>query len=119
MTAETELLPLPLPEPECMGGNDVFGKEFPLFTAEQAEAYARANLAELQREVATWKALHASEVQVRQRWQARAERLAEALRDMLDEYGQLHAKFDLGECQATMNARAALNPTAAQENRRE
>ena len=34
----------------------------------------------LRAEVATWEGLHASEVQVRQRWQARAERLAEALR---------------------------------------
>jgi hypothetical protein len=50
----------------------------------------------------------------RQVAEARSERLEEALRDMLDEYGQLHAKFDLGECQATMNARAALTTNAAQ-----
>lgn len=60
------------------------------------EAYARANVAHataakdaeieaLRAEVATWEGLHASEVQARQRWQARAERLAEALALLPDE----------------------------------
>jgi len=38
----------------------------------------------------------------------RAERLAKALRGMLAEYEALHAKYDLGECQATVDARAAI-----------
>ena len=38
----------------------------------------------------------------------RAERLAEALRGMMAEYEALHAEHDLGECQATVDARAAL-----------
>lgn len=68
------------------------GEPVPL-TARMQQAEARAEqLAEeveaLRAEVATWEGLHASEVQVRQRWQARADNLAEALRLALDSHGK-------------------------------
>lgn len=89
MTAETDLLPLP--EEECMGGNDVYGVEYPLYTSDHMQAYARANLAELQREVEGLRAeVERLKELVRsvgyetltraEAAEARAERLAEALR---------------------------------------
>ena len=39
---------------------------------------------------------------------AAAPELLEALRWMLNEYERLHALFDLGDCQATVDARAAI-----------
>ena len=54
------------------------GEPVPL-TIRMQESEARAD--KLRAEVATWEGLHASEVQVRQRWQARAERLAKERRE--------------------------------------
>lgn len=39
---------------------------------------------------------------------AAAPELLEALRGMLNEHERLHALFDLGDCQATVDARAAI-----------
>lgn len=39
---------------------------------------------------------------------AAAPDLLAALKGMLDAYGELHARFDLGECQQTLDARAAI-----------
>jgi hypothetical protein len=43
---------------------------------------------------------------------ARAAKLEAALRGMLDVYEELHALHDLGDCDATVAARAALEPGA-------
>lgn len=48
-----------------------------------------------------------------ERLTAEVERLRECLQSMLDAYEELHAKYDLGDCEATIAARAAMsNPTA-------
>lgn len=39
---------------------------------------------------------------------ATAPELLEALRGMMAAYEELHARYDLGECQATVDARAAI-----------
>lgn len=83
MSTDIELLPLPRTLQHADDAD----------LAAHVQDYARANVAHhtaklqaeieaLRAEVATWEGLHASEVQVRQRWQARAERLAEALREL-------------------------------------
>ncbi len=42
--------------------------------------------------------------------QVRAERAEAALRNLLSEYAALHARFDIGDCAASVNARAVLAP---------
>lgn len=58
----------------------------------------------LRAEVATWEGLHASEVQVRQRWQARADRLAGALRDAADDLERgIDARIVVAQARAALD----------------
>lgn len=85
MTAEPDLLPLPAPDyllplGPGHGAISMWSENTIRQIVAHVTAAKNAEIEALRAEVATWEGLHASEVQVRQRWQARAERLAEALR---------------------------------------
>src|SRR5690625_3012890 len=114
MTTMTDIELLPLPEmhsrfhPMYWHAIEAVATNYARACVAHATAKTDAEIERLRVDLEAWKASHSTMTDTCHHFQARAERLAEALREMLGEYEHLHAKFDLGDCQATMNARALL-----------
>lgn len=134
MTADVELLPLPKHSGKA---TDIFGQKTKLYSDVQMQDYARANVEHrtgileakmetwkakamfhvelseaLRAEVAEWKRVATAQAELHGDAEARAERLAEALRMMVE----MVEMDGFGKGAAMDTARAALHPTITQEN---